>query len=69
MTVQLIGMLDSPYVRRVAISLRRLGLPFEHRPISVFRQIAEFREGGADRLREVAASGRKAARAMDRSRA
>ncbi len=36
--MQLIGMLDSPYVRRVAISLRLLGLPFEHRPISVFRE-------------------------------
>ncbi|WHZ17925.1 MAG: glutathione S-transferase family protein [Rhodanobacteraceae bacterium] len=35
--MQLIGMLDSPYVRRTAISLRRLGLPFEHRPLSVFR--------------------------------
>jgi glutathione S-transferase len=40
--VQLIGMLDSPYVRRTAISLRLLGLPFEHRPISVFRQFDEF---------------------------
>jgi glutathione S-transferase len=40
--VQLIGMLDSPYVRRAAISLRLLGLPFEHRPISVFRQYDEF---------------------------
>lgn len=40
--MQLIGMLDSPYVRRVAISLRLLGLPFEHRSISVFRQVAEF---------------------------
>ena len=29
--MQLIGMLDSPYVRRVAISLHLLGLPFEHR--------------------------------------
>jgi glutathione S-transferase len=36
-------MLDSPYVRRVAISLRLLGLPFEHRPISVFRAFEEFR--------------------------
>jgi hypothetical protein len=35
-------MLDSPYVRRVAIALLRLGLPFEHRPISLFRQIDEF---------------------------
>jgi len=40
--VQLIGMLDSPYVRRAAITLRLLGLPFEHRPISVFRQVEEF---------------------------
>jgi glutathione S-transferase len=40
--LQLIGMLDSPYVRRVAISLRLLGLPFEHRSISVFRQYDEF---------------------------
>ena len=40
--MQLIGMLDSPYVRRVAISLELLGLPFEHRSISVFRQFDEF---------------------------
>jgi len=33
--MQLIGMFDSPYVRRVAISMRRLGLPFEHRNWSV----------------------------------
>jgi len=42
--VQLIGMLDSPYVRRVAISLRLLGIPFEHRSISVFRTFDEFRQ-------------------------
>jgi len=41
--VQLIGMLDSPYVRRVAISLKLFGLPFEHRPVSVFRHFEEFR--------------------------
>ena len=41
--MQLIGMLDSPYVRRVAVSLQWLGLPFEHRPLSVFRQLDEFR--------------------------
>jgi glutathione S-transferase len=41
--LQLIGMLDSPYVRRVAIALLRLGLPFEHRPVSLFRQIDAFR--------------------------
>jgi glutathione S-transferase len=40
--MQLIGMLDSPYVRRVAVSLQLLGIPFEHRSISVFRQKAEF---------------------------
>ena len=40
--MQLIGMLDSPYVRRVAISLQLLGLRFEHRSISVFRQFDEF---------------------------
>jgi len=34
--MQLIGMLDSPYVRRAAISLQLLGLPFEHRSVSVF---------------------------------
>ena len=42
--MQLIGMLDSPYVRRVAISLKLFGLPFEHRPVSVFRQFEEFRQ-------------------------
>lgn len=40
--MQLIGMLDSPYVRRVAISLQLLGLRFEHRSISVFRQFDTF---------------------------
>ena len=40
--MQLIGMLDSPYVRRTAISLRLLGQPFEHRSISVFRQFDAF---------------------------
>lgn len=40
--MQLIGMLDSPYVRRVAISMKLMGLSFEHRSVSVFRQYAEF---------------------------
>ena len=40
--MQLIGMLDSPYVRRAAISLQLLGVPFEHRSVSVFRGFAEF---------------------------
>ena len=41
--MKLIGMLDSPYVRRVAISLQLMGLPFEHRSLSVFRGFDEFR--------------------------
>jgi glutathione S-transferase len=41
--MRLIGMLDSPYVRRVAISLQLLDLPFEHDPLSVFRTFDEFR--------------------------
>jgi glutathione S-transferase len=40
--MQLIGMLDSPYVRRVAVSLQLLQLPFEHSSISVFRGFAQF---------------------------
>jgi glutathione S-transferase len=36
--MQLIGMLDSPYVRRVAVALIVAKVPFEHRPISLFRQ-------------------------------
>lgn len=34
--MKLIGMLDSPYVRRVAICLKLLKLDFEHQSISVF---------------------------------
>jgi glutathione S-transferase len=37
-------MLDSPYVRRVAVSLQLLGLPFEHRSISVFSTFEQFRQ-------------------------
>ncbi len=40
--MKLIGMLDSPYVRRVAISLQLLGLEFEHQSLSVFRTFTEF---------------------------
>jgi len=42
--MKLIGMLDSPYVRRVAICLKLLKLDFEHRPVSVFRDFEEFRK-------------------------
>ena len=40
--MQLIGMLDSPYVRRVAVSLRVLGLPYDHDQVSVFRHFDKF---------------------------
>ena len=40
--MQLVGMLDSPYVRRVAVSLRYLEIPFEQSEISVFRSIEAF---------------------------
>jgi len=39
----LIGMLDSPYVRRCAVSMKLMGVPFEHRPVSVFRHYEQFR--------------------------
>lgn len=38
----LIGMPDSPYVRRVAVSMKLMGLPFEHRHVSVFRHFDRF---------------------------
>ncbi|MGU7842217.1 glutathione S-transferase family protein [Burkholderia sp. AW33-5] len=40
--MKLIGMLDSPFVRRAAISAKLLDLPFEHESISVFRQFDQF---------------------------
>jgi len=40
--MRLIGMLDSPYVRRVAISMKLMGLPFQHESVSVFRQFDHF---------------------------
>ena len=43
-TMLLIGMLDSPYVRRAAIAGSLLGLQFEHRSVSVFRHMDQFRE-------------------------
>ncbi|MDR3371313.1 glutathione S-transferase [Rhodoferax sp.] len=41
--MKLIGMLDSPYVRRTAIALKLLGIPFEHLPLSVFSTFDAFR--------------------------
>lgn len=39
--MQLVGQYDSPYVRRVAVSLHLLGVPFTRNPISVFADAAE----------------------------
>lgn len=41
--MKLIGMLDSPFVRRVALSLDALAVPFEHEPVSVFSTFERFR--------------------------
>jgi glutathione S-transferase len=41
--MRLIGMLDSPYVRRAAISLKLLDVPFTHESVSVFRTFEQFR--------------------------
>ena len=37
----LIGQYDSPFVRRVAITLRLYGMPYEHHPLSTFADAAE----------------------------
>ena len=42
--MKLVGLFDSPYVRRVAVSLHILGIAFEHEPLSVFRNVDEFGE-------------------------
>ena len=39
--MKLIGMLDSPYVRRVAISAKCLGIQLEHQSVSVFRHFEQ----------------------------
>ena len=53
----LIGMFDSPYVRRVAISMKRLELPFEHGNWSVG---VDF-----DRIRQYSPLGRVPVLVMD----
>jgi glutathione S-transferase len=40
----LIGMFDSPFVRRVAISMQLLGIPFEHKNWSVGKDFAQIRQ-------------------------
>jgi len=41
--VVLIGMLDSPFVRRVAITMQVLGIDYQYRPLSIFESFEEFR--------------------------
>lgn len=41
--MQLIGFLDSPFVRRVAITMQCLEIPYQHRELSIFRDFEEFR--------------------------
>jgi len=40
--MRLVGMLDSPFVRRVAIAFDCLGIPFVHEPVSVFTTFEAF---------------------------
>jgi glutathione S-transferase len=40
----LIGQYDSPYVRRVAVSMEILGLTFERAPVSTFREVERMSE-------------------------
>lgn len=42
--MKLIGLYDSPYVRRVAVSMRLYGFDFEHVALSVFRHQDEMRK-------------------------
>src|SRR5471030_1831089 len=42
--MKLIGMLDSPYVRRVAISAQHLGIALEHDSVSVFRHFEQIQQ-------------------------
>ena len=64
----LIGMFDSPFVRRVAISLRLLGHDFEHRDWSIGRDFERIREynplGRVPTLVLAAASGTERGRVL-----
>jgi glutathione S-transferase len=55
--MKLIGRYDSPYVRRVGVSLHLLGIPFDLQPLSPFSQ--------ANELRRVAPIGRMPALVLD----
>ncbi len=53
----LVGQYDSPYVRRVAVTLHHLGLPFERRDLSVF--------GDAEAMRTINPLGRVPSLVLD----
>lgn len=40
--MRLIGMLDSPFVRRVAVAMLMSEIPFEHEPLSIWRHADAF---------------------------
>lgn len=40
---QLLGLYDSPFVRRVAVTMQLYGIPYEHLSLSVFRQMDAMR--------------------------
>lgn len=40
---QLLGLYDSPFVRRVAVTMAHYGIPFEHLSLSVFRHMDAMR--------------------------
>lgn len=40
--MKIVGLLDSPFVRRSIITARMLGIPFEHQSLSVFRDFDAF---------------------------
>jgi len=45
--MKLVGRYDSPFVRRVGVSLHVLGMSFEHLPLSPFSEAREFRKFAA----------------------
>ena len=42
--MDLIGYMDSPFVRRVAVTAQFLDIPFVHKELSIFRQFDDFRK-------------------------
>jgi glutathione S-transferase len=42
--LRIIGYMDSPFVRRVAISARFLGVPYAHEELSIFRDFDKFQQ-------------------------